>query len=499
MSRRREGSFSSRDEFLSSFLNQDATTELPAADNWRNIQDRNEKKKVQNRVAQRAYRSRMKARIEQLEGMLECQTKEVDKQANRKDDTVGAGRSSSSNTATVNGNTSMTFSDPYVPAMENDRSALHNIHVAQPHVWGDTSPQTMQPCSTDNSFVAQRPPSSDTLQPQKYDSSEQNSSGTNNTAPHELFLEVLQSQNKLLNRLGILHREGWDGSLSNVGLGNPSVLPLNDIQISDNNLRLITPENGVSMAIDNEKNTHSWRHELVNLDTPQGTLNYMDFLPTEPTDASGSPRSVDERLEYIVDAATKVGYDNFDTLAKDYYIHTFEASSSIARKQRMSRNRRLPTVISEIFSATNDWCEWARRGFYEEIVRMTESLMIFEANAAQSLLEDKLEHLVKASMQSQAISKPNLESKRLIENNVRQVSWSHYNYVACLCKSNHYTIEGLCHLDLTSQTARLGASVSHIKHIVLIFTRLRYALEKLLIRHNNMACATSAFAATCTL
>ncbi|GKU21656.1 unnamed protein product [Fusarium langsethiae] len=427
----------------------------------------------------------MKARIEQLEEMLESQTKEVDKQANRKDDTVDAGRSSSSNTATLNGNTSMTLSDPYVPTMENDRSALHSIHVAQPHVWGDASPQTLQPCSTDNSFVAQRPPSSDTLQPQKYDPSEQNSSGTNNTAPHELFLEVLQSQNKLLNRLGILHREGWDGSLGNIGLGNPSVLPLNDIQISDNNPRLITPENGVSMAVDIEKNTHSWRHELVNLDTPHGTLNCnstesqplgsnryvsisdidMDFLPTEPTDASGSPRSVDERLEYIVDAATKVGYDNFDALAKDYYIHTFEASSSIARKQRMSRNRRLPTVISEIFSATNDWCEWERRGFYEEIVRMTESLMIFEANATQGLVEDKLEHLVKASMQGQVTSKPNLESKRLIENN----------------------------------TARLGASVSHIKHIVLIFTGLRYALEKLLIRHNNMACATSAFAATCTL
>ncbi|KAH7182284.1 uncharacterized protein B0J16DRAFT_400467 [Fusarium flagelliforme] len=437
MSNRRESSISSRDDFLSSFLSQNAMSDPPAADNSKKIQDRNEKKKVQNRVAQRAYRSRMKARIEQLEGMLESQSqsqsKESESHSHQIHGRLDAGASNSSKTATLDGNAPTGLSDRYPSTTGTAQAALHSINVAQSHVWEDKSPQGMQPFTTNSSFVAQRPHSADTLPSQGCVPPKEASAETNSITPHGLFLEVLQSQNKLLNRLDALQRDGWDGSIGNISLTNPPVLPLHTIPLS-NNLRLNNTENGPAMEVDTEGTSESWREGLMNLNVlrcgssdPQPLVSNhytstadmdLEFLPTESTDTPRSSMSVDDRLEYIVDAATKIGYDSFDALAKDYYNHTFEPSSSIARKQRMSRNRRLPTVMSEIFSAANDWCEWERRGLFEEVVRMTESLLISEANDSQNLLEDKLEHFIKTSAQGNMTSRPDLASKRFIENSL---------------------------------------------------------------------------------
>ncbi|RFN52986.1 bzip transcription factor, bzip-1 [Fusarium flagelliforme] len=378
MSNRRESSISSRDDFLSSFLSQDAMSDPPAADNSKKIQDRNEKKKVQNRVAQRAYRNRMKARIEQLEGMLESQSqsqsKESESHSHQIDGRLDAGASNSSKTATLDGNAPTGLSDHYPSTTGTAQAALHSINVAQSHVWEDKSPQGMQPFTTNSSFVAQRPHSADTLPSQGCVPPKEASAETNSITPHGLFLEVLQSQNKLLNRLDALQRDGWDGSIGNISLTTP---PAMEVDTEGTNPQPLVSNHYTSTA---------------DMD--------LEFLPTESTDTPRSSMSVDDRLEYIVDAATKIGYDSFDALAKDYYNHTFEPSSSIARKQRMSRNRRLPTVMSEIFSAANDWCEWERRGLFEEVVRMTESLLISEANDSQNLLEDKLEHFIKTSAQA---------------------------------------------------------------------------------------------------
>lgn len=206
-----------------------------------------------------------------------------------------------------------------------------------------------------------------------------------------------------------------------------------------NNMLPFTPTD--SEKFGTQKDVEPWGQDTMILNAAQTPLSRdsptrqqmtsSDFTATAeslnlnsvfagPTATSGSSLSLDERLESIIDGAAKLGFENFDTLAKDYYKHTFEnASSSIANEQRMSRNRRLPTVFEEIFSAATDWSEWERRGFFEEVVRMTESLLISEANASQSVLEEKLEPLISACAENQMPSKLDLTSiSRLIQNNV---------------------------------------------------------------------------------
>jgi len=129
--------------------------------------------------------------------------------------------------------------------------------------------------------------------------------------------------------------------------------------------------------------------------------------------------SLDERLESVLDRTGKLGFAHFDWAVVGYYNHTFDDSSSMANEQRMSRNRRLPAVLADIFSAATQWSDWERRGFYEEIIRMTESLLVSEASACHSVLEEKISPLIDTYIKDQISSTPDPTlMRRDIENSV---------------------------------------------------------------------------------
>jgi hypothetical protein len=64
---------------------------------------------------------------------------------------------------------------------------------------------------------------------------------------------------------------------------------------------------------------------------------------------------------------------------------------------------------------------------------------------------------------------------------------------------DYQPIEILCHLDLTSQPARLGQAKGKIQHVVLVVIRLLHLVVEGLVRHNDMASGAGAGAATCAL
>lgn len=104
-----------------------------------------------------------------------------------------------------------------------------------------------------------------------------------------------------------------------------------------------------------------------------------------PHSATTSPKmeGVDKRFEFVLDCARTSGFKNFDSLVTAYYNSSFDNASSLAHEQRLSRNRGLPRVISDVFQAADNWSDWERRGFYEEILRMTEAMLTSESQDAQ--------------------------------------------------------------------------------------------------------------------
>jgi hypothetical protein len=114
------------------------------------------------------------------------------------------------------------------------------------------------------------------------------------------------------------------------------------------------------------------------------------------SDLPATNAPLEERFEFIMECIMAIGLDNFDKLVTTYYVETFKESSPLANEQRLSRNRRLPKVIADLFCATKEWSTWERWGFHEEILKTTETMLISENSKARSAVDASIAPLLKA-------------------------------------------------------------------------------------------------------
>lgn len=103
---------------------------------------------------------------------------------------------------------------------------------------------------------------------------------------------------------------------------------------------------------------------------------------------AGSPHrfsSIEERFEYVLECARRVGFDTFDSMATQYYGGSFDPSSSVAIDQRMSRNRHLPALLAEIRQKSVQWSTWERRAYEDEVLKTVENICAIECHEFQSV------------------------------------------------------------------------------------------------------------------
>lgn len=140
-----------------------------------------------------------------------------------------------------------------------------------------------------------------------------------------------------------------------------------------------------------------------------GTASVMSSSPwgsiaTAPTEVSedGLPSkqsTMEERFEYVLDCARKVGFETFDNMASQYYAQNFDTNSSLAMDQRVSRNRHLPAMLADIRQNSGNWSSWERRGFQDETLKTAEEICAaecrdFKANgdaASLATIQQKVE------------------------------------------------------------------------------------------------------------
>lgn len=139
-----------------------------------------------------------------------------------------------------------------------------------------------------------------------------------------------------------------------------------------------------------------------------------------PSDISTGNTSLDENLLFILECADSLGFDNFDSLVTTYYNERFYEPSPLASEQQLSRNRRLPKVLAEIFHAAGNWSDLEQRGLREEILSQTESMLILEGNGAFDTLQASMNHLLNAQIEvnSTSTTQTILSVKRTIRNQV---------------------------------------------------------------------------------
>lgn len=98
-------------------------------------------------------------------------------------------------------------------------------------------------------------------------------------------------------------------------------------------------------------------------------------------------QSRETRLGSVLNAAKLQGYENLDAVFSAYYTESFEVGTPIQIAQKMSRNRNLPSVLQNLRESVREWNPREANGYRDEIVRSAESVLVDEFDRAISKTE----------------------------------------------------------------------------------------------------------------
>ncbi|KAL7947433.1 hypothetical protein V8C42DRAFT_286087 [Trichoderma barbatum] len=416
---------------------------LREEDDWTKVKDPKEKKRIQNRVAQRTYRHRMKARLGELQARLDSHERSKTQQTTQ--DSID----SSTSSGPVRGFTAinqMSGVESSPPPMPHDKAPISQSQLQPPAMYerpsnlGELMFQHMPRNTLSSPSQGQSSPEANgLLSPPGHPLSERVSK-----VPHDFVLDCLRFQTQLLNRLNSLQNEAnftpsyapnnavppqrelqprttkaaygeatwtdWDAALDNVAQAEQA--PCVDA---------FSPAHTDTMEFSFDSSGDGWKTDAMSKSRPPAASdNSMTFpaltAATTPSAALGSPTAessnqtlrpvtqsatqaavgdhISDRIGSIMENVQAAGFDSFDALVSAYYCDTFGEASPLANEQRLSRNRRLPKVIDDVFRATKGWSTWERRGFQEEILKTAESMLISEGASARSSVMAKIAPLL---------------------------------------------------------------------------------------------------------
>ncbi|ESA42494.1 hypothetical protein NCU01074 [Neurospora crassa OR74A] len=425
-------------------------TKLSVEDDWTKVKDRKEKKRIQNRVAQRTYRYRMKARLGELQQKLEYH--ERNKATLTYGDAPGVGDSeNTSRSPSVQLPTPTYTTDNSPSPRANELMVFNDIHLPNyhsPHVFHTdasqlfdlspiTTPLTSQPSGvftveqsniTDSGYSSAVVHEYLRLHMQPFDTQHRAADGqTNNyaidgsahgndpflvhdspdidpllfsTERHDTMTAGFteEGENKVLNWKAqppplVMSNPGQAGALT-----SPVTQDLPEMKKTRTSNR--TACRTTSAEVNQKAPRQQQQHQPASLPTKRPTL--------------------DERMESVMERVETEGFDNFDSLATLYYKAKFGDSSSLAVEQRLSRTRRLPKLFADVFSAAQqEWGAREQRPLFDEILRMSEGMLIGEARGVHSTLHASIGGLARSAAKDHETGKSAVSGlKRLMEDNL---------------------------------------------------------------------------------
>ncbi|KAL4983954.1 hypothetical protein BDW68DRAFT_25630 [Aspergillus falconensis] len=414
-----------------------STLYLSPEDDWTHIKDRKVKKRIQNRVAQRTYRQRMKARIAELQARVDQNEGNSTRQSADTEEPFAAGGLSSSvvdiqenHQPSTDAVVAPSIQPTARPAKDSAQSqpqpqaVQQTLHKPSPSVYNASKTMNRPPYPQQQAFAQMypTPENQPVVNVRPYDDKPIDSSmqlprslavESNNqdmvglpqpgqqssNAPPSRNLEVPLITNSRGNEISAAY------SLGQAAHGNEEMLFTPDSLYGQ---PLLNHHNDSDAWKNNNPSRFMWQSafptdplDAVARPNSSATMSHIAAAGmASPSDSAGSfslldnDAMINERFEYIMECLDALKFDNFDALVIAYYAESFTESPQLANEQRVSRNRRLPKAIAEIFNASKEWSAWERRGFFEEILRSTEFMLVMEKKDASSAINAVLAPLM---------------------------------------------------------------------------------------------------------
>ncbi|KAM0306069.1 hypothetical protein ACHAO8_010896 [Botrytis cinerea] len=116
--------------------------------------------------------------------------------------------------------------------------------------------------------------------------------------------------------------------------------------------------------------TMSSTPKAINPEPKESTAN----MPSVPVEGA----SFNERLNFLLECSRIVGFTDFDSVISSYYTADFSDDSVVASVQRLSRRRGLPKVLVALRENAVNWTQWEAQGYLDETFKSAEDLLVAE-------------------------------------------------------------------------------------------------------------------------
>ncbi|GME33069.1 hypothetical protein G6011_02569 [Neofusicoccum parvum] len=302
----------------------------PSHDDWKNMNEMIEKKRAQNRIAQRNYRRNVKRRIEELEQQVAAQAKLL--------------------------------------ALGGEAGKLWQAGVssfqtgeATPNMFGDTDRPARGEQQDENAPLP-------TPVSEPFGAHEESGAGTDK------------------------HRQSAEIS-PNMDRPESPMSPFADLNMGmlDGIHLLHTPNEPFPISegrSQRQNSTSSWcGFDHSSLHSSSSASD--DLAPPVTGDAAFEP-TMEGRIEYLIRCAQKAGFPDLDSAMIAFYTSPFDEGSGCSITQHLSRKRCLPKLLAALRSHAESWRSWEAHAYQDEILKSAESLLLAEMRSTLALGADKL-------------------------------------------------------------------------------------------------------------